>query len=788
MNHQDINQKPMSQDQVKELKDMVKELQRDKERNAEPEDPYVTTRIPLTDLAVYSELIEALPSIEKDFFHTVTQGRLDNLHKGMRLSGKLEKLGAHIVSKKPEKRSRIRKPFLGRQQFGTQNGTSSKPAQAQTAEAVTPTATANNHSQHRPHGRVPGRGPPRNVSVSMGQIDGQQVGSHYRREGVPDPVPEKGKNFEGLPRKPLRRALMTGPPQKKNERCRSCRPDVGSRIPAFEERNRTCQDTGSRILQQLVRHTKEDLGTQISPRPAETEPACGGKEFQDGILFLDLPTNPPKGLHDVSGYRGCGAPIWTFAQLPHIHQGSSPDIEMCENTWDRNLGIFRRSHDLRRDEGSLRSKNFQNLFQDCETRLQDQARGIKYETMSVDNSPRNGHQFSEYDAQSFFIQGPGPKKGSLKAIECGSNDPNKFRELHWESPSNVNCTVIWPPYAKTSSRTEEKLFIENKIMDIDCHIDSVNLSFWVHKLKSWNGQSFLPKTPELEIFTDSSDTAWGIVVGSKFYSSLWSHSEALMYINAKDLLTILYTLRLRNVVCRSVLVYSDNTTTLSHISKFDGTTSPKLLEISENIWNYCLRTNTRPQVIYAPSVMNPADPPSRLTEQTKWSISDQTFKKISGLYGIHDVDLFASWTNKKVELFYSWFSDSSNPVMENGNMLSGSPETISLTTATTTGNNRNTKPKKQKITAIEQQELVSYGVENQRSFLKTQGLSDSTINIIVSSERSLKRRSRYYSTQQNFLEWNLNNNQSSDILPGHVVNYLAHLFTARKLSVKNIKS
>ncbi|OMJ24352.1 hypothetical protein AYI70_g1639 [Smittium culicis] len=70
MDHQDINQKPMSQDQVKELKDMVKELQRDKERNAEPEDPYVTTRIPLTDLAVYSELIEALPSIEKDFFRT----------------------------------------------------------------------------------------------------------------------------------------------------------------------------------------------------------------------------------------------------------------------------------------------------------------------------------------------------------------------------------------------------------------------------------------------------------------------------------------------------------------------------------------------------------------------------------------------------------------------------------------------------------------------------------------------------------------------------------------------
>ncbi|OMJ30032.1 hypothetical protein AYI69_g436 [Smittium culicis] len=127
-------------------------------------------------------------------------------------------------------------------------------------------------------------------------------------------------------------------------------------------------------------------------------------------------------------------------------------------------------------------------------------------------------------------------------------------------------------------------------------------------------------------------------------------------------------------------------------------------------------------------------------------------------------------------------------VMENGNMVPGSPEAISLPTAITTGNHRNTRPEKRKITSIEQQELVSYGVENQRSFLKTQGLSDSAINIIFSNERSVKRRSRYHSTQQNFLEWNLNNNQSSAIQPSHVVNYLAHLFTTRKLSVNTIKS
>ncbi|OMJ09341.1 hypothetical protein AYI69_g10715, partial [Smittium culicis] len=70
MDQEDTNRVSVSQDQVKELTEMVLELLREKERNAEPEDPYVTTRIPITDLAVYPELIEALPSIEEDFFRT----------------------------------------------------------------------------------------------------------------------------------------------------------------------------------------------------------------------------------------------------------------------------------------------------------------------------------------------------------------------------------------------------------------------------------------------------------------------------------------------------------------------------------------------------------------------------------------------------------------------------------------------------------------------------------------------------------------------------------------------
>ncbi|OMJ12599.1 hypothetical protein AYI70_g9005 [Smittium culicis] len=70
MEQQAETQATIGQDQLKILTDMVQQLLRERERNAETEDPYVTTRIPVTDLTVYPELTEALPSIEEDFFRT----------------------------------------------------------------------------------------------------------------------------------------------------------------------------------------------------------------------------------------------------------------------------------------------------------------------------------------------------------------------------------------------------------------------------------------------------------------------------------------------------------------------------------------------------------------------------------------------------------------------------------------------------------------------------------------------------------------------------------------------
>ncbi|OMJ25009.1 hypothetical protein AYI70_g1185 [Smittium culicis] len=63
-------QAPVSHDKIKELTEILQQLPPEIESIIEPEDPYVSTRIPVTGLSAYLELTEAHPSIEEDLFQT----------------------------------------------------------------------------------------------------------------------------------------------------------------------------------------------------------------------------------------------------------------------------------------------------------------------------------------------------------------------------------------------------------------------------------------------------------------------------------------------------------------------------------------------------------------------------------------------------------------------------------------------------------------------------------------------------------------------------------------------
>ncbi|PVU87854.1 hypothetical protein BB560_006425, partial [Smittium megazygosporum] len=78
--------------------------------------------------------------------------------------------------------------------------------------------------------------------------------------------------------------------------------------------------------------------------------------------------------------------------------------------------------------------------------------------------------------------------------------------------------------------------------------------------------------------------------------------------------------------------------------------------------------------------------------------------------------------------------------VENGNLVSRPDKSFNITTTTTSSNIGSTRPKKRKISAREKQEL-------------TEGLENYAIDLILSNKRRIRRRTRYISIQQRFLDW-----------------------------------
>ncbi|OMJ28172.1 hypothetical protein AYI69_g2354 [Smittium culicis] len=131
---------------------------------------------------------------------------------------------------------------------------------------------------------------------------------------------------------------------------------------------------------------------------------------------------------------------------------------------------------------------------------------------------------------------------------------------------------------------------------------------------------------------------------------------------------------------------------------------------------------------------------------------------------------------------------SDHTAVENRNMVPGPFAIVNRSTTPATSNICRFGSKKRKFSTFQQQDLVANDVEYQRSSLNNQSLMDTAINIILSDQRSDKRRYRYYTTQKRFLEWYISKNNGSQMQVSHIVNYFAEIFSTRKLNVNTIKA
>ncbi|OMJ18633.1 hypothetical protein AYI69_g6930 [Smittium culicis] len=747
-------QAPMSQEQLMMLTEMVQQLFREINREQEPEDPHVTTRIPVTDLTSYPALTEALPSIEEDFFRsplteeerkiaihscpkatdiaaTVTQARLGNLHKGLDLPGKptqlVESENKPLMDQEALETLIVKKPVAKRQRVQPFRKLQQKPLAASQIFAEEVAAAGGGLS--RGSKRVPISGPSRYVQIGMVQTDGQPIGSDHSFEGIQNPLHEPkisdiesviGKNEKSGVDAPCSRDEPYGPTanvspasvQMESEPGGQRSSEEGSRIITDEAFHQGNPATGSSILQSAAHDPEEDWRPPTLPKVPP--------------LSLEWPLLPiPRPV------------IRAITELFGLHQDPASSSRMGQIEKDSCLCISRRFANHGRIQRRVPNEHALNLFQAFAAWIQSQFRQVVDHPISVDHPLRNGNQLQGNDHQGSIQQDPGSATRGQQNTERWPDDPEEFGELHWESSINVGRCNSWKADATLTTRAQKPSSVNIEFMDIDSDSDETS-------------------NPEPVLLEESANVMERSLVLARDAGNVdFYRRQRLSLGNSSGPTLLLWHMEPQG-----------SKTPYHHEGTVESAVCTEARECKQE---------TRPLLKLVSGQQSTG------TERSEPRM-DQVQQSV--LLPTLEPDNTGSPEGPPRESH----NDTSGSNVEIRNLVPRPDSAIDFTATASPSNNSGPRPEKRKVAALGKQALELDSLEDQRSFLETQSLGTYAINFIVSNERRVRRRSRCSSIQQRFLDWRISNEVSTPISAPQVINYLAEIYTVEKFKVGSIKA
>lgn len=165
---------------------------------------------------------------------------------------------------------------------------------------------------------------------------------------------------------------------------------------------------------------------------------------------------------------------------------------------------------------------------------------------------------------------------------------------------------------------------------------------------------------DIVITTDASTEGWGAVCDQCSAGGRWSLDEIENHINYLELLAIFLALKSFCMECSDihVKIMTDNTCAKAYINNMGGIKSEKMNILSRKIWFWCMNRNIWISADHVPGKNNVADKFSReFNDSVEWKIEVGIFERFSNVFGIPEVDLFASRLNKQIDLYCSWKPD-----------------------------------------------------------------------------------------------------------------------------------
>ena len=184
------------------------------------------------------------------------------------------------------------------------------------------------------------------------------------------------------------------------------------------------------------------------------------------------------------------------------------------------------------------------------------------------------------------------------------------------------------------------------------------LQWWLQNIAIINGSTINPPAPELYITSDASKAGWDACCQSLTANGRWSSLEAKDHINVLELKAAFLATkaflkdRSNITVCRRM----DNTTAVAHVNNKRGTRSPQLVNLTLELWQWCLQRSILITAQHLPGKLNNvADRESReFYDSSEWQIDPQVIKPFLRRFS---VDLFASLLTALLPAYASWKPD-----------------------------------------------------------------------------------------------------------------------------------
>ena len=216
----------------------------------------------------------------------------------------------------------------------------------------------------------------------------------------------------------------------------------------------------------------------------------------------------------------------------------------------------------------------------------------------------------------------------------------------------VHLKLHWR--ASTDSPRQKVSISDDVKHQLSCGILKSNLTV---------GVPFRKPQHEHVMYTDASNWGWGAHIGDNATQGVWNHKQNRKHINVKELLAVIFGLKYFEPIVQntSVLIATDNTTVVAYINKEGGTVSRNLCFITMKLYRWAQRNNVTISARHIPGSLNIlADKLSRSYgfSQLEWALNESVTHAIWQLWGTPQIDLFATWLNKRLSTYVSPIPDS----------------------------------------------------------------------------------------------------------------------------------